>query len=143
MASGSASGAPLACLGGALVAGALVAYGLISRKAARDAEPVVKSGPKTFVFPAEELHRFTKEVFMHFGVPEEDAQVAAEVLAASDLRGIDSHGVARLHTYFELLQEHRINPRPNVRSSPTRRLREAGARQGPRGQAARGRHRRT
>ena len=32
----------------------------------------------------------------------------------SDLRGIDSHGVARLHTYFEMLELGRINPRPKI-----------------------------
>jgi len=37
------------------------------------------------------------------------------VLASADTRGIDSHGIARLHTYFELLQAGRINPTPNVR----------------------------
>lgn len=67
------------------------------------------------VFPIEQLHSFSKRTFMHFGVPEEDAILAADVLAASDLRGIDSHGVARLHTYFEMLTLGRINPRPNVK----------------------------
>jgi LDH2 family malate/lactate/ureidoglycolate dehydrogenase len=52
---------------------------------------------------------------MHFGIPEEDAEQAADVLAKSDLRGIESHGVARLHTYFDMLSLGRINPRPNVR----------------------------
>ena len=54
-------------------------------------------------------------VFRHFGVPEADARQAADVLATSDLRGIDSHGVARLHTYFDMLTLGRINPRPEVR----------------------------
>ena len=52
---------------------------------------------------------------MHFGVPRADAEQAADVLARSDLRGIDSHGVARLHTYFEMLELGRINPRPNIK----------------------------
>jgi L-2-hydroxycarboxylate dehydrogenase (NAD+) len=37
------------------------------------------------------------------------------VLEAADLRGIDSHGVARLHTYFELLVAGAINPKPHIR----------------------------
>jgi hypothetical protein len=37
------------------------------------------------------------------------------VLAAADLRGIDSHGVAWLHTYFDMLSEGRINPKPEVK----------------------------
>ncbi len=55
------------------------------------------------IFPADYLRDFTTQVFMHFGVPKASADQAADVLAKSDLRGIDSHGVARLHTYFEAL----------------------------------------
>src|SRR5207249_11007334 len=57
---------------------------------------------------------FSVRVFEHFGVPEEDARTAATVLQAADLRGIDSHGVARLHTYFDMLQLGRIDPKPSV-----------------------------
>jgi LDH2 family malate/lactate/ureidoglycolate dehydrogenase len=63
----------------------------------------------------EQLAEFSERVFRHFGVPEADARQAADVLAASDLRGIDSHGVARLHTYFDMLTLGRINPRPEIR----------------------------
>ena len=52
---------------------------------------------------------------MHFGVPQEDARQAADVLAAADLRGIDSHGVARLRSYYDMLTLRRINPKPNIR----------------------------
>ena len=54
-------------------------------------------------------------MFVHFGVPLDDARQASDVLAASDLSGIDSHGVARLHAYFEMLELGRINPKANVR----------------------------
>jgi L-2-hydroxycarboxylate dehydrogenase (NAD+) len=70
---------------------------------------------ETQIFPLEQLHQFSQRVFMHFGVPEGDAKLAADVLAKSDLRGIDSHGVARLHTYFDMLTLGRINPKPNIR----------------------------
>ncbi len=66
-------------------------------------------------FPVERLHEFSTRVFAHFGVPAADADQAADVLSASDLRGVDSHGVARLHTYFDMLSLGRINPRANVR----------------------------
>ena len=66
-------------------------------------------------YPIESLQEFSRRVFEHFGVPGEDARLASEVLAASDLRGIDSHGVARLHTYFDMLELGRINPRPELR----------------------------
>ena len=69
----------------------------------------------TYIFAAEYLKNFSAAVFMHFGISAEDAMQAADVLATSDLRGIDSHGVARLHTYFEMLELGRINPNPNIR----------------------------
>jgi LDH2 family malate/lactate/ureidoglycolate dehydrogenase len=65
-------------------------------------------------FPPEKLHEFTVGVFQSLGVPDHEARLAADVLAASDIRGIDSHGVARLHTYVDLLRAGRINPRPKV-----------------------------
>lgn len=67
------------------------------------------------MFPAEHLRNFAVQVFLHFGVPEPEAEKASEVLILSDLRGIDSHGVARLHTYFDMLSLGRINPKPNVK----------------------------
>ena len=78
--------------------------------------------PNTTLFPAEQLFDFSVRVFQHFGVPEDDARTAATVLQAADLRGIDSHGVARLHTYFDMLQLGRIDPKANVtvvRESPS------------------------
>jgi L-2-hydroxycarboxylate dehydrogenase (NAD+) len=66
-------------------------------------------------FPVERLREFSARTFESFGVPPADAARAADVLAASDLRGVDSHGVARLHTYFDMLTLGRINPRPDVR----------------------------
>src|SRR3954470_24379388 len=70
---------------------------------------------EVWYFPVERLREFTARVFAHFGVPPGDAAQAADVLAAADLRGVDSHGVARLRTYFDMLTLGRINPRPNVR----------------------------
>lgn len=49
------------------------------------------------------------------GCPETDAAVAAEALLAADLRGIDSHGVARLSGYVRLWEAGRVNPKPEVR----------------------------
>lgn len=66
------------------------------------------------VFRIEALREFTTRVFLHFGCPKEDAEEAADVLACADLRGIDSHGVARLHTYVDLLSSGAINPTPQI-----------------------------
>jgi LDH2 family malate/lactate/ureidoglycolate dehydrogenase len=71
--------------------------------------------PEFYLFPVEVLRDFSAKVFMRFGVAKRDAEQAADVLARSDLRGIDSHGVARLHTYFDMLSLGRINPKPNIK----------------------------
>lgn len=71
--------------------------------------------PDAAPFPWTRLHAFCAAVFRHLGVPEADARTAADVLSAADRRGIDSHGVARLRTYYELLDAGRINPRPQPR----------------------------
>jgi L-2-hydroxycarboxylate dehydrogenase (NAD+) len=73
-------------------------------------------------FGHERLREFVSRVFVHHGVPADEATKAADVLVTSDLRGIDSHGVARLPWYHEFLGNGRINPRPNVtivRESPS------------------------
>jgi LDH2 family malate/lactate/ureidoglycolate dehydrogenase len=78
------------------------------------------SDPRVFAWPR--LHEFCERVFRQLGVPEAEARLAADVLSASDRRGIDSHGVARLRTYYDLLSVGRINPRPRpriVRETPS------------------------
>jgi LDH2 family malate/lactate/ureidoglycolate dehydrogenase len=67
------------------------------------------------VYPRERLREFSAAVFRRCGVPEEDAWTASGVLERADLRGIDSHGVARLRTYFDMLELGRINPRARPR----------------------------
>lgn len=41
------------------------------------------------------------DVFRGLGVPEEDARICTDVLIASDLRGIESHGIGRLKYYYD------------------------------------------
>jgi L-2-hydroxycarboxylate dehydrogenase (NAD+) len=67
------------------------------------------------IFPAQKLRDFSMQVFMYFNVPHEDALLAADVLAYSDEHGIDSHGIARLRTYCDLLKANRINPIPAIK----------------------------
>ena len=61
------------------------------------------------------LRDFTYNVFKAMGCPEEDATLATDVLLAADLRGIDSHGVARLIGYVRLYEAGRINPTPKIK----------------------------
>jgi L-2-hydroxycarboxylate dehydrogenase (NAD+) len=64
--------------------------------------------------PYERLLDFTISIFQTMGCPEADAQTAAVALLSADLRGIDSHGVARLSGYVRLQEAGRANPKPQV-----------------------------
>src|ERR1700676_2487317 len=66
------------------------------------------------VFHIDALREFSTRIFLHFGVPKDEAIQAADVLASADLRGIDSHGVARLYSYVGMLSEGHINPKPKI-----------------------------
>ncbi|WP_143960037.1 Ldh family oxidoreductase [Litoribacter populi] len=66
-------------------------------------------------YPLERLSKFSKEVFLKIGCPEDQATTATDVLLSADLRGVDSHGVARLSGYVRLWEAGRVNPTPNIR----------------------------
>ena len=46
------------------------------------------------------MERFCGEVFEAYGIPKEDAAICANVLIASDKKGIDSHGVNRFKPIY-------------------------------------------
>ena len=53
---------------------------------------------------AKTLENYMRDVFIGLGVPNEDAEIIAEVLITSDLRGIDSHGVQRCKMYYDRIK---------------------------------------
>jgi L-2-hydroxycarboxylate dehydrogenase (NAD+) len=59
---------------------------------------------ETVRLPVNVLQRFMIDVFQGLGVPEADAEISAEVLITSDLRGIDSHGIGRLKYYYDRIR---------------------------------------
>lgn len=67
------------------------------------------------VYSYDRLFSFTRKVFLAMGVPEPDATLAATVLLSADVRGVDSHGVARLSGYVRLWRAGRINSNPDIR----------------------------
>lgn len=69
----------------------------------------------TRVYSIPELKAFANSVFIKMGCPENDARLASDALLAADIRGIDSHGVARLSGYVRLWEAKRINPAPTIR----------------------------
>lgn len=64
--------------------------------------------------PADELKRAVAGCLQAQEVAADDASVVADVLVAADLRGIESHGAARLSAYYvDALRSGGINPEPN------------------------------
>ncbi|MDD4889225.1 MAG: Ldh family oxidoreductase [Phycisphaerae bacterium] len=62
------------------------------------------------------MRDFCAQVFRKIGVPDEDARCAADVLVTADLRGIESHGIARLGwLYARRILAGGIVPCPQVR----------------------------
>ncbi|MCW3117700.1 MAG: Ldh family oxidoreductase [Chitinophagaceae bacterium] len=65
-------------------------------------------------FSYRQLFDFSKAVFQKIGCSETDAELAVKVLLSADLRGIDSHGVARLSGYVRLHEVKRVNATPAI-----------------------------
>jgi LDH2 family malate/lactate/ureidoglycolate dehydrogenase len=66
----------------------------------------------------ERLVRFVRAAFEKLGVPNADAQIAADALVSADLRGVDTHGVIRFQAnawYVKWLTEGSMTARPNIR----------------------------
>ncbi|MEM4703910.1 MAG: Ldh family oxidoreductase [Candidatus Bathyarchaeia archaeon] len=66
------------------------------------------------VFP-KNLRAFCAEALERLGVPQEDAEITADVLVKADLRGIDSHGVARMRRYVSGIQQGMMRPKAQPR----------------------------
>jgi L-2-hydroxycarboxylate dehydrogenase (NAD+) len=78
----------------------------------------------------EALSDFCVRVFQEMGVVSGDARITADVLVQANLRGIDSHGVARLARYVNGLRDGVMLARPEERvlvETPTTISLDAGA----------------
>ena len=71
---------------------------------------------ETHLYPKEQLLQFTRQLLQKIGCPAGEAEEAARVLVSADLRGVDSHGVARLSGYIRLHEKGRLNARPVVKT---------------------------
>ena len=60
-----------------------------------------------------ELAQLASDVFEHCGVPQADADIAAEVALWAQLHGSDSHGVVHLPLYMRGLLDRTIKAQPN------------------------------
>ena len=61
------------------------------------------------------LEVFCIKVFEKLDVPTEDAEIVVDNLVSADLRGISSHGIARLRRYVKGLQDGVMLARPEVK----------------------------
>jgi len=87
-------------------------------------------GAEAQVFPSEVLRAFSTRVFLHFGVSEQDAAEAADVLVCADLRGIDSTAspvcipISNFTTKDELIPDRQSRSQlPNCRPSARKQFR--------------------
>ncbi|HSM23548.1 MAG TPA: Ldh family oxidoreductase [Anaerolineaceae bacterium] len=78
---------------------------------------------KASIYNAQDLYDFMVQFFVKLGVPYDRAEITAEILQSADLRGVSSHGIIRLQTYYgSRLQKGLINPLANnevLRESPS------------------------
>ena len=65
--------------------------------------------------PATALRQLTADCFQRAGTHPADARLLADLLTATDLRGVHSHGTWQLPGYVHLMLEGRVNPRPNIK----------------------------
>ena len=70
---------------------------------------------KDVIVPFTWLRQFAEQIFLKIGCPAQEADTATEILLGADLRGIDSHGVARLSGYVRLWEANRVNATPNIK----------------------------
>lgn len=67
------------------------------------------------IFSYQQLFDFAKQVFLKIGCSEDDATLATKVLLSADIRGVDSHGIARLSGYVRLWDAKRINANAQIK----------------------------
>lgn len=76
---------------------------------------LVPEKDRVFIEP-EKMRQATIEIFEKCGLSQSDAELSAEVLMISDLRGCESHGVSNmLKVYVQQYADRELNPTPNVR----------------------------
>ncbi|AUV82461.1 hypothetical protein C2R22_13090 [Salinigranum rubrum] len=68
----------------------------------------------TLRFEPEALEQFAEDVLAGAGLTAPHREIVAKALVRADLRGVDSHGVARLEPYVKHLEAGGYNPDPDI-----------------------------
>ncbi|NNN30288.1 Ldh family oxidoreductase [Streptomyces sp. S3(2020)] len=75
--------------------------------------------PSKVLVPAEDLRTFSAALLEKGGLSPEHALTTADVFVWAALRGVDSHGTARVPAYLELLAKGVANADPDIRIEST------------------------
>jgi L-2-hydroxycarboxylate dehydrogenase (NAD+) len=85
---------------------------------------------KAILYRSQDLKNYIIRFFLTCNVPRRDAEIIADVLISADLRGVDSHGIIRLHSYYgDRIRKGTINPLSPVtvvKETPTTLLLDGG-----------------
>lgn len=85
---------------------------------------------KYLFFKAQDLKDYCVRFFTRMDVPEQDALTAADILVAADMRGVESHGLIRLNSYYgNRIRQGLVDPRSPFRTiseTPTTLLVDGG-----------------
>ena len=70
--------------------------------------------------PADVLQKLVHQLFIGGGMRDEDALTMAQLLVATDLRGVVSHGTQQTLGYVRMMLEGRVNPQPEIQVTSSR-----------------------
>jgi len=68
----------------------------------------------TLIFSADDGRRFILSALGAAGMSQSDAETVADLMMLTDMRGIDTHGIARLPIYVRRLKSGAINKAPQI-----------------------------
>lgn len=66
-------------------------------------------------YSADELRTLTEGIFQHWKVPAAHSITIADTLISANLRGVDTHGVARIPGYIERFRTKLVEPSPDIK----------------------------
>ncbi len=69
---------------------------------------------KPAAIPADKLRQWGSSIFQATGMAKNEADVCADVLVDSNLRGIDTHGIYLANLYARRLKIGLMNPKPQT-----------------------------
>jgi LDH2 family malate/lactate/ureidoglycolate dehydrogenase len=77
---------------------------------------------KESILSTDHLRNFIEDIFIKLDVPDEDARIITDVILTASIKGIDSHGIQRIHMYYDRIKKGIYNPKTEitvVKESPT------------------------